>query len=84
MLYNTRTRRKQRFAPLEPGHVRMYSCGWRHRLVAGLVVEAHVAADERQRAMPRGQTAECLGRHRQPFERRLEVADHLRVFRRAE
>ncbi len=27
MLYNTRTRGKQRFAPLEPGHVRMYSCG---------------------------------------------------------
>jgi cysteinyl-tRNA synthetase len=27
VLYNTRTRRKQAFTPLEPGHVRMYSCG---------------------------------------------------------
>jgi cysteinyl-tRNA synthetase len=26
-LYNTRTRRKERFAPLEPGQVRMYTCG---------------------------------------------------------
>ena len=27
VFYNTRTRRKEAFAPLEPGHVRMYSCG---------------------------------------------------------
>jgi cysteinyl-tRNA synthetase len=27
VLYNTRTRCKERFAPLEPGHVRMYTCG---------------------------------------------------------
>jgi cysteinyl-tRNA synthetase len=27
VLYNTRTRRKERFEPLEAGHVRMYSCG---------------------------------------------------------
>ena len=26
-VYNTATRRKQLFEPLEPGHVRMYSCG---------------------------------------------------------
>lgn len=26
-LYNTRTRRKERLVPLEPGHVRMYTCG---------------------------------------------------------
>jgi cysteinyl-tRNA synthetase len=26
-LYDTRTRRKQRLEPLEPGHVRVYSCG---------------------------------------------------------
>ncbi|MDP6073768.1 MAG: cysteine--tRNA ligase [Myxococcota bacterium] len=26
-LYNTRARRKVRFEPLEPGHVRIYSCG---------------------------------------------------------
>lgn len=26
-LYNTRTRRKERFEPLEPGHARVYSCG---------------------------------------------------------
>ncbi len=26
-LYNTRARRKERFEPLEPGHVRMYTCG---------------------------------------------------------
>ncbi len=26
-LYNTRTRRKERFEPLEPGEVRIYSCG---------------------------------------------------------
>jgi cysteinyl-tRNA synthetase len=26
-LYNTRTRRKEPLVPLEPGHVRMYSCG---------------------------------------------------------
>jgi cysteinyl-tRNA synthetase len=26
-LFNSRTRRKQRFAPLEPGHARVYSCG---------------------------------------------------------
>ncbi len=25
--YNTLTRRKERFRPLEPGHVRMYTCG---------------------------------------------------------
>ena len=27
LLYNTRTRRKQPFEPLEPGHARVYSCG---------------------------------------------------------
>ncbi len=27
LLYNTRTRRKQAFQPLEPGHARVYSCG---------------------------------------------------------
>ena len=27
VLYDTRTRRKRPFAPLEPGHVRMYTCG---------------------------------------------------------
>jgi cysteinyl-tRNA synthetase len=27
VLYNTRTRRKEAFEPLEPGHVRMYTCG---------------------------------------------------------
>ncbi len=27
VLYNTRTRRKERFEPLEPGHARVYSCG---------------------------------------------------------
>jgi cysteinyl-tRNA synthetase len=27
VLYNTRTRHKERFAPLEAGHVRMYTCG---------------------------------------------------------
>lgn len=27
VLYNTRTRSKQVFEPLEPGHVRMYTCG---------------------------------------------------------
>jgi len=27
VLYNTRTRRKDAFEPIEPGHVRMYSCG---------------------------------------------------------
>jgi len=27
LVYNTRARRKERFEPLEPGHVRMYSCG---------------------------------------------------------
>jgi cysteinyl-tRNA synthetase len=27
VLYNTRTRRKQTFTPLEPGHARLYSCG---------------------------------------------------------
>jgi cysteinyl-tRNA synthetase len=27
VLYNTRTRRKERFRPLEMGHVRVYSCG---------------------------------------------------------
>jgi cysteinyl-tRNA synthetase len=27
VLYNTRTRSKQAFEPLEPGHVRMYTCG---------------------------------------------------------
>lgn len=27
VLYDTRTRRKAAFEPLEPGHVRMYSCG---------------------------------------------------------
>ena len=27
LLYNTRTRRKERFEPLEPGHARVYSCG---------------------------------------------------------
>ncbi len=27
VLYNTRTRRKEAFTPLDPGHVRMYSCG---------------------------------------------------------
>jgi cysteinyl-tRNA synthetase len=27
VLYNTRTRCKQAFEPLEPGHVRMYTCG---------------------------------------------------------
>ncbi len=27
VLYNTRTRRKQAFTPLDPGHVRIYSCG---------------------------------------------------------
>ena len=26
-LYNTRTRRKERFIPLEPGHARIYTCG---------------------------------------------------------
>jgi len=26
-VYNTRTRRKERLVPLEPGHVRVYSCG---------------------------------------------------------
>ncbi len=26
-LFNSRTRRKERFAPLEPGHARVYSCG---------------------------------------------------------
>ena len=26
-LYDTRTRRKQPFAPLEPGHARVYTCG---------------------------------------------------------
>jgi cysteinyl-tRNA synthetase len=26
-LYNSRTRRQERFAPLEPGHARIYSCG---------------------------------------------------------
>jgi len=26
-LYNTRTRQKQRFEPIEPGHARVYSCG---------------------------------------------------------
>ena len=26
-LYNTRTRKKERFAPLTPGHVKMYVCG---------------------------------------------------------
>ena len=26
-LYNTRTRRKERFEPIEPGHARIYSCG---------------------------------------------------------
>jgi cysteinyl-tRNA synthetase len=26
-LFNTRTRRKDRFVPLEPGHARVYSCG---------------------------------------------------------
>jgi cysteinyl-tRNA synthetase len=26
-LYNTRTRRKEAFEPIEPGHVRMYTCG---------------------------------------------------------
>ncbi len=26
-LYNTRTRRKERFDPIEPGHARVYSCG---------------------------------------------------------
>src|SRR5512147_329865 len=25
--YNTLTRRKEEFAPIEPGHVRMYTCG---------------------------------------------------------
>ena len=27
VLYNTRTRRKETFAPIEPGHARVYSCG---------------------------------------------------------
>ncbi len=27
VLYNTRTRRKERFEPLEPGHARVYTCG---------------------------------------------------------
>ena len=27
VLYNTRTRRKEVFEPLEPGHARIYSCG---------------------------------------------------------
>ncbi len=27
LLYNTRTRRKQAFRPLEAGHARVYSCG---------------------------------------------------------
>lgn len=27
VLYNTRTRRKERFEPIEPGHARIYSCG---------------------------------------------------------
>ena len=27
VLYNTRTRRKESFRPLEPGHARVYSCG---------------------------------------------------------
>src|SRR5690606_9424337 len=27
VLFDTRTRRKQRFEPLEPGHARVYSCG---------------------------------------------------------
>jgi cysteinyl-tRNA synthetase len=27
VLYNTRTRRKEAFEPLEPGHARIYSCG---------------------------------------------------------
>ena len=27
LLYNTRTRRKERFTPLEEGHARVYSCG---------------------------------------------------------
>ena len=26
-LYNTRTRRKERFIPMEPGHARIYTCG---------------------------------------------------------
>jgi len=27
VFYNTRTRRKERFEPIEPGHARVYSCG---------------------------------------------------------
>jgi len=27
VLYNTRTRRKERFEPIEPGHARVYTCG---------------------------------------------------------
>jgi len=54
VLYNTRTRRKERFTPLEKGHARIYSCGptvyspqhlgnLRHYLFADLLKRALLA-----------------------------------------
>ena len=56
VLYNTRTRRKQPFEPLEAGHVRVYTCGptvyaaqhignLRSQLFADLVKRALLAED---------------------------------------